>query len=373
MNVTVYGAVLSLVSYELIEMELSKMGTAEVRVEIRRGGTLSLFGDVATRRLLGLTKDEPLGFDDPYIGIPTSQGLHFISDRLSRPPPKDVYTCSELQHVIHIVKMNLSYIVPSTNEHQPIERTQYLGGGAPEMLAIVYKLDDTSVLKLPIVHDAVPTMEHEKLMLEKLQPHENIPQVDVSWASAFFQKGETCSYNTLRGIRMVGIVGKPASDYTKDDVDVLTNIYHGIRAALEYANLEKNIIHLNVCPRHIIVDPADPTTGVQLISWGCAASSLEPLRQLRGSAGSSAFIHDELLYHRPAEYHPRPAHDMASFAYTMAAILYEITDQPPWCSGCYKARVDDLVYLKRRRTMAVKLVEDSTLAPNIKSELIMAM
>jgi hypothetical protein len=83
-DITVYGAVLSLVSYELIEMELSKMGTADkAGVKIRHGGIFLLFGDVATRRLLGLTKDNPLGFDDPYLGIPTSQGLHFTSDRLS--------------------------------------------------------------------------------------------------------------------------------------------------------------------------------------------------------------------------------------------------------------------------------------------------
>jgi hypothetical protein len=44
-------------------------------------------------------------------------------------------------------------------------------------------------------------IEHEKQMLEKLQPHDNTPQVDVSWASAFFQKGATWA-----------IVGKPASD-----------------------------------------------------------------------------------------------------------------------------------------------------------------
>jgi hypothetical protein len=370
-SITLYGAVLSLVTMEIIEIVLTNVGTEKVNVETKRGGTFCLWGNVATRRLLGLTDTEPLGFHHPHEGIAASQGLHFLSDHLSRPPAKDIYTKYEQQEMLKFVKLNLSYIVPTTKEHQPIERTQYLGGGAPKMFSIVYQLDKTSVLKLPIVKDAVANLQNEQDKLQQLQPHPAIPQA-ASWALAYFQKGNSCSATTLQGIRMVGLVGKPASDYTKDHVDVLTNIYHGIRAALEYANVEKKIIHMNVRPRHIIVDAANPTNRrVQLISWGCATSTSETLRAFRGSG---AFAHDELLlYQRPSEYHPKPAYDMASFAYTMAAILYEITDQPPWCSGWYEACANDLVYLKRRRTQAIKLVEGSRLSAHIKSELIMAM
>jgi hypothetical protein len=116
------GIILSLVSIEVLEMELLNVGTKEVDVKIRRTQPYFLFNKEITKQLLQVVKLPDFKFDDrnPYLGFQ-------LLEAVLRMPTNEVPPVSD---------MHLWYKDSITAPERPLG--EFLGSGS---FSFVYRLD----------------------------------------------------------------------------------------------------------------------------------------------------------------------------------------------------------------------------------------
>jgi serine/threonine protein kinase len=334
---------MTMVSVEIVEMELSGMGTAEVKLETRKTGHEPLFDMDTTLKLLGDMKEKSCVVknclkqfkegDSPQEGFILLQNL--LSGILEHREPT-----------------SLTYSNRSGDASVQLERL--LGSGA---FSSVYALKEPgeTFLKTPKSHRCVKALENEAEALKAFD-HTCIPKVFLEDAPhlGILTVQLLCDKSKLPSLRLKGLIGTPASKVKVKDLNssYLQHIIDDIMSALKHAHA-RGWVHLDVRPSNIIISqPGNVSPRVQLIDFGCAAQKYKKLSQFRGCP---PFAHSELLRQGLENWLPDDKHDMASLSFTIASLLAGIS--VPWFgfNGC----IIEPYKLKDRLTIATELICES--------------
>jgi hypothetical protein len=321
-NRVVRGVVMTIVSVEIVEMQLSGMGTAEVKLETRKTGHEPLFDRDTTLNLLGDMKDKSCVVknclkqftegDSPQEGFILLQKL--LSGQLEHKDP------------------TFSTYSDRTGDTS-IPLGGLLGSGA---FSSVYSLKDhaETFLKTPKSRRCVKALKNEAEALKALN-HKCIPKVfledDPHLGVLTVQF--LCDKSELPSLRLKGMIGTPASKINVENLEegVLQHIVEDVMSALKHAHARR-WVHLDVRPSNIIVGQlGSASPRVQLIDFGCAAQKNVVLSQFRGCP---PFAHSDLLCQRLDKWLPDDKHDMASLSFTIASLL--AGGSVPWYgfNGC---------------------------------------
>jgi hypothetical protein len=396
-----HGAVVTLASIEIIEMELSNIGTADVRLDIRRSGICWFLNAETSTHLCAVvdaseTNENAVPETSEEQGVKKQVGKKQVGKKQVGKKQvgkklvgkklvdkksfvkKENFVQDGFQALAKLLLISLKeddifttkgkiFLASNPEEKVELVRDQFLGAG---MFGCVYKLDNNLVVKLPKSYRAVCLLECESRILRKLS-HPCIPKCDSddkSWCTVVFEA--RCEAAELKGLLIRGIVGKPASSIAPDDVVTLAAIHQGVGEALQHAHKRK-CIHLDIRPKNIIyVAERGGQIKAQLIDWGCSS----PVNfTLPGFRGSLPFAHDMLLLESIERKTIRaiPGFDWASLAYTMAALLSGNDGQAPWWGFYNRNLIQN--YLNRRNSQAVLLIDESDLPVTIKEQLMSAL
>jgi serine/threonine protein kinase len=331
---------MTMVSVEIVEMKLSGMGTAEVKLETRKTGHEPLFDMDTTLDLLGDMKEKSCVVknclkqftegDSPQKGFNLLQAL--LSGMLEHhEPTSSAYSDQTVDTSIQLGRL--------------------LGSGA---FSSVYALKEhgETFLKIPKSRRCVKALENEVEALKALD-HTCIPKVFLEDAPhlGILTVQLLCDKSVLPSLRLKGLIGTPASKVNVENFnnDDLQRIIEDIISALKHAH-DRGWVHLDVRPSNIIISqPGNVSPRVQLIDFGCAAQKNVVLSQFRGCP---PFAHDDLLHQGLEKWRPDEKHDMASLSFTIASLLAE--SSVPWFgfNGCNI----EPGRLKERSTIATKLL-----------------
>jgi hypothetical protein len=350
------GAVLTLVSIKVYEMELRNVGTRKVKLYLRRTKTLSLFDEKTTTMILGGKDTRPINFEMEK-NLP--KGFLILAKLLSGPSEECGFFTSEES----ITFRDSSGIPRSLN----LNGDNYLGAGS---FGVVYKWNENeedSVVKIPKSFRAVPSLRKEAKVLGHFD-HPNIPKaIGMVRLKLRANDGGRCDVGRLDCLRLKGLVGTAASrtELSLRDINMVVN---SVKQALDHAH-ERGYVHLDVRPSNIIVKKnADRSVSVQLIDWGCAANMRE---KLTGFRGSLPFCHREIFNSlveqaqqnkkRKKIWKAKPKHDFESLAYTVAVLYHrkKSFSEVPWCGLNNNAVVDE-GYLELRDKLALALLQSSS-------------
>jgi molybdopterin-binding protein len=321
-NRVVRGVVMTMVSIEIVEMELSGMGTAKVKLETRKTGHEPLFDMETTLNLLGDMKDKSCVVrkclkqftegDSPQKGFILLQYL--LSGLLEHQEP----TSSPYSNCTVATSIPLGRL---------------LGSGA---FSSVYALEEDAeiFLKTPKSRRCVKVLENEAEALKALD-HMCIPKVFLEEPPHLevLTVQLLCDKSKLPCLRLKGLVGTPASKINVENLNKgdLQHIIEGVTSALKHAH-SMGWVHLDVRPSNIIVGQlSNARPRVQLIDFGCAAQTNTSLSHFRGCP---PFAHSDLLCQGLEKWKPDIKHDMASLSFTIASLL--AGSPSPWCgfNGC---------------------------------------
>ena len=124
-----------------------------------------------------------------------------------------------------------------------------------------------------------------------------------------------CQTAERKCLVLKGILGCSAAKVGVVGARLLQDVFARVSDALDFAH-RKEICHMDVRPSNIIISPEGT---IQLIDWGCAASTDE---EICGFRGSLAYAHDYILtVDKHKIWKPKKEFDMASLAFTMAALI----------------------------------------------------
>ncbi len=351
-NRKVLGAVISVMSIEIIEMELNNMGTAQVSVDTRRSGIRWLYKLDTVCHVLDLLEIAERNKKYLELGF-AEDGFNALAKVKRRPAKESFFTTSG--------KLVLPNMLGLKEE---IETGQFLGEGK---FGCVYKLGQNLIVKVPKDHWSVRSLKREMEILSLMKDHPCIPKCfldEKSWCTVVFQS--RCESIELNCLLLEGVIGKSVSNILPCNVEALEKIYQNIRQALEHAH-RMGVIHLDVCPDNMIYGDNEKGEFIaQLIDWGSAAPTGCKLPEF---CGSLAFAHDTLVVNRDVrkEVVPIAAFDWASLAYSIAAVLYGNGGHAPWWR--FYNRYSSETYVDRRNQDALLLIEQSSLLEVTKAEL----
>ena len=339
----VRGVVMTMVSVEIVEMELSGVGTAKVKLETRKTGHLPLFDMDTTLNLLGSMKDKSCVVkncltqfadgDSPQAGFIMLQNL--LSGQLEhRQPTSATYSIRTGDTFIQLGRL--------------------LGSGA---FSSVYALKehDEKFLKTPKSRRCVKVLKNEAEALTALN-HKCIPKVFLKGAPhlAILTVQSICEKSELPSLILKGLIGSPASKINVEELNEgdLQCIVGDVKSALEHVH-NRGWVHLDVRPSNIIVGQSGNVINhVQLIDFGCAARKNVELSHFRGCP---PFAHSDLLRPGLQKWQPDDRHDMASLSFTIASLL--AGNSVPWFgfNGCNV----DFDRLQERSDIATKSLREN--------------
>jgi serine/threonine protein kinase len=337
-NRVVRGVVMTMVSVEIVEMKLSGMGTAKVKLETSKTGHEPLFDMDTTLKLLGGMKKKS-GVVKSCLnqfteGDSPQKGFILLQDLLSGP-------------FEHLEPTSSTY--RNQKSDPSIQLGTLLGSGA---FSSVYALqgDDKTFLKTPKSLRCVKALKNEAEALKALD-HVSIPKVFLENAPhlGILTVNLLCDKSELPSLRLKGLIGTPASKVKVENLSEggLQCIVDAVTKALTHAHA-KGWFHLDVRPSNIIVSQQG---SVQLIDFGCAAKKNVALFQFRGCP---PFAHSDLLCPRLQKWLPDKKHDMASLSFTIATLL--AGSSVPWF-GFNNCNVEP-DRLKERLEIATELLRE---------------
>jgi hypothetical protein len=305
----VRGVVMTIVSVEIVEMKLSGMGTAEVKLEMRKTGHAPLFDMDTTLNLLGDMKDKSCVVKNclkPFTeGDSPQEGFILLQNLLSG-------------LLEHHGPTSLTYSNRTGDTSIPLGGL--LGSGAFSS-AYALKEHAETFLKTPKSRRCVKVLKNEAEALKALD-HTCIPKVFLEDAPhlGVLTVQFLCDKAELPSLRLNGLIGTPASKINVETLHQgdLQHIVEGVTSALKHAHA-RGWVHLDVRPSNIIVGQMGYVSPrVQLIDFGCAAQKNVVLSQFRGCP---PFAHSDLLCEGLEKWLPDDKHDMASLSFTIASLL----------------------------------------------------
>jgi hypothetical protein len=296
-----HGAVLTLVSVEIFEMELSNVGTEIVEMRLRRSEPHFLFDEHATKTF---GRNDLPAYKNKGFGLIAG----FMLGLLDKFPSVEEVHYSDADSV------------------SKLEVNDFHGAGG---FSHVFKLDGSSYVKIPRSPLTVPGLIKEMETIRKLR-HECIPEwLTGRMGIVHFQ--QQCETTHLAALRLSGLVGSPASDGNFDE-DQLRVVFESTKQALMHAH-SLGIAHLDVRPSNIIWRQEsiqeNRSLKVQLCDWGCALCFED---EVFGFRGFESFAHDDILRKTISdEWSPQAKHDIASLAFTIVALKGSPkSDFAPW-------------------------------------------
>jgi hypothetical protein len=339
------GAVLTLVSVEIIEMELSGVGTENVTLRVRRTQPHLLFDEETTQHLLGNDADNDADvsrfvFDatNPFRGFEMLAELMRMPSREESPLPK----AGQLQYIHETLPGG---VILET----------FLGAGG---FCFVYSCrTNNTFVKIPRSPRVTPMLQKEMEALSILGRGRRCPYVpeapQKTLGTVTFRR--LCETSRLPGLYLSGIVGTAASEHRKFSLKELCKIFDCVRHALKHAH-GKGVFHLDVRPSNIIVrrklSRTTLTFDVMLSDWGCAKLRGD---QMKGFWGSVAFAHDEIHMNAQSTraWKPMPKYDFASLAFTMVALISDLNNEVPWPEFYGNKVNNDMLEKRRKKSLEV--------------------
>lgn len=390
----VFGLELNMGSVSVIVLELSGVGTADVKVTTQRTKRMPLFDKETREKIFGQNaKDVEASLEtEEQKGMPAGFCL------LAR-------TLMSVQHELGTSLVSnskgddrgLPMRSKNSDVTSSIEFGQFLGSGAfshvLEVKNVVEGTNNVDVLeigkvvqgysnvdifiKVPKSHELRKSLEKEAEVLQHLSQHRHIPQLyDPDDPIKILDFEIRCEISKLPCLLLRGLIGKPTSQRkdawgNKDLEEICLKVYD----ALKHAH-KKGWAHLDVRPANIIARaklddrPPGDRLEVMLIDWGCAYRND---KKVKGFVGCLPYAHDE-LFGPSKEWQPRLDHDLASLAYSVISLSL---GSIPWAGYLNHLSVTDH-YMKRRHEMASATLEGSfnewrALSREVKWELLNAI
>ena len=334
---------------EVITLTLSGMETGDISLDVERSGILPLVSEVALKKFV--TKESYRTY------LTSNASCPFPRDNTSVPVGmQELFrlVCSDdkvlgLQFFGGDSSANASYHVHNQStqvaQAKSLELYHVIGYGTH---GIVYQgkeeksgeaKNDNFVVKSSVVGE-VQYIERELRALMALNKSPASRPQSIPMLKDF---GSICY--TIRGttIKVPAFKFSPKGSLVngKLNTEQLQCLYTDIQSALNFAH-ERNVFHLDVCARNIILDKSSKT--FVLIDWGCSVYGVG--KQAKGFRGSLAFAHQEVHQKRNTTvWRPMPKHDTASLLSTICALS---TGVPiPW-QGFYERDPDNACFLDRR-------------------------
>jgi Protein kinase domain len=353
----VFGLELTMGSVAVIVLELSGVGTADVKVTTQRTHRMPLFDKKTRETMFGA---EAKNVEESLETV-EQEGMPAGFCLLAR-------TLLSVQH-----GLGTSLISTSKGDHRTfplccrnanvtatIELGQFLGSGAFSHVLVVEKVEGSNnvdvFIKVPKSHQLRKSLENEAKVLKDLSEHSHIPQLyypDDPIKILDFKI--RCEVSKLPCLLLRGLIGQPTSqrrDMWKQDE--LKEIFLKVFTALTHAN-KKGWAHLDVRPANIITcaklgdHPPGDRLEVMLIDWGCAYRNDE---KVKGFVGCLPYAHDD-LFGPSKEWQPRLDHDLASLAYSVVSL--SLLGSIPWSGFSNHLSVTDDVKDERYGIATPKL------------------
>lgn len=347
-NDIVCGVVLSMVSIQVLEMRLTKIGTNEVKLVFRQTPHVPLF-----RRF-----ELPQGIQTEFDWDMDSNGVLLLAGAMLDIPRMSLFGEQIKCTVDDESAKNFFSNSEEARKHTGIEIQSLLGSGS---FAHVVQLDNNAFMKVPRSRRMVRSLQRECEKLTMLDPGVNegwIPKT-MPWGVSVVNLFIRNEISQMEVLRLTGIVGVSLGTYCKNRSladHYIHTVIHEVYKALRYAH-SKNIVHMDVRPSNIVVkvklEGNKTVLDVLLADWGCSLSHEETIE--RGKfIGCTPYAHDKLLGERTNKLRPKHEFDFASLGYTwyhsiMGKIGWEF-DRPQ--------QVTD-VHLQKRRMLMEKFFNDN--------------
>jgi hypothetical protein len=340
MDGKVHGAVLTLVSIEIVELQL--LAHVVVGQELLhhlylcRSGMYPFLSKETTMSILWQRRSD-FSYEDLFETRTPWQGIQVLATFIA-PENRSTHSFA-----------NKNCLYQQDDDDTTLELVNYLGSGT---FSHVYSLSaEDSLLKIPKSRSHVWALKKERDLLLRLSD-DHIPKASTKFGRLYVR----CEESSLPCLKMTGVVGTCASKFCFTDHCHVKEVCRQVMLALAHAH-EQDMTHLDVRPANIIVslsrhddDPrrvygpanllgsGEKSMLVQLVDWACAAGMSERLSRFRGCL---PYAHDQLvLFHetiisKRTFWRPEPKHDLASLAYTMATIVLRSRDagcssEVPW-------------------------------------------
>ncbi len=297
---------MTLVSVEILELELLNVGTEKMELQFKRSGAYPLFDDVTISRFLGSSKKRAKRFKAKLVSDNPSNGFEVLANLMSN-------VCVDQASVS---TNKVVYVDTMDESAEKLNLVRFLGAGA---FSNVYKLSaNRSYLKVPKTYGCVSLLQHELSTLQAFD-HMGIPKAAAP-AMGFLKVSVRCETSNLRCLRLEGLVGTPASTFYFGSIATLSIVCVKVLEALDHAH-SRGIVHLDVSPNNIIVHhDVDGSVQAQLVDWGCALAIGSAITKFRGKRH---FAHDDLLFLEKGQTLTLVGeYDLAALVYSMAEIVY---------------------------------------------------
>ncbi|KAI2491566.1 hypothetical protein MHU86_22994 [Fragilaria crotonensis] len=255
---TLVGLVLTMGSFVVVVLELTGVGTENVRINTKRTKHAPLFDKETGKNLFGEKASEVAAlFED----VNEEHGMPSGCCLLAR-------TLMSVQVGLGTSLMQRSegcrdtFVVVADNA-EPVEAGCYLGSGAHSRLFLM-------------CHQMTGHLEHESQVLQKLGRHGNIPQLhDVDTPISTFRGKIRCERADISCLRLKGIIGQPTSQKRKwsSGFDMMVS---DVCATLNSVHSD-GWTHIYVRPANIMVkvDSSGNSNKVKLTNWCCARHKSE--------------------------------------------------------------------------------------------------
>ena len=351
----VFGLELTMGSVALIVLEVSGVGTADVKVTTQRTERMPLFDEVTRENIFGRkAKDVQASLEsvvEEHPGIPP--GLCLLARTLMSVQQGLGTSAISSSNGHH----NSFSMRPWEAEGQSsVKFCQFLGSGAFSNVLKMEEVEGSNdvdvFMKVPKSRQLRTSLDNEATALQVLHSHPHIPKLlDTKNPIKILNVEIRCDASDFPCLPLKGFVGQPTSQHKGDwDIKKLEQICIKVHSALTYAH-ENHWAHLDVRPSNIITRVNNHTHcfEVMLIDWGCAYHT--NAKKVKWFIGCPPYAHDE-LFGPSKQWKPRLDHDLASLAYSMVS-LYE--GSIPW-SGFSNHRevMDDFMY-ERHKMASAKL------------------
>eukprot|EP00980_Cylindrotheca_fusiformis_P011031 scaffold2533_cov137-Cylindrotheca_fusiformis.AAC.19 len=320
-NGSTSGAVLTMISIQIQEAELSHAGTEKVKLEVLRHENQPLFSKETTE-VLSHKRSEALD----------TLGLKFAAATEIQPGFKSL---------IHFVMSNESSVASTANavgKYNNVEfgLDEYIGSGA---YSSVYTCKSATTIALPnpLVakigksrHFSHRALKNELGALKALQ-HEAIPRLGHSELVSL-RVQQRCEHCTVECVMLQLDRGLPVNMLCKSgrwigkQVFFAGQVYKSMMNVLDYIHKQK-WFHLDINPSNIVF--MEEEKKFILIDWGTAAKQGEKLQSYRGTP---PFSHPALLAEKNQEMEETTTEPAAKFdSYSLAmTVCYILHGGIPW-------------------------------------------
>ena len=310
----VFGLSLNMGSVTVIVLELSGVGTADVKVTAQRTNRMPLFDKGTRKNVCGENvKDVEDSFGEKIEqvrqGMPAgfyllAQTLMSVHDRVGT---SALTKTSEGE--CHSFGMHL-------DATESIELGALLGSGAfSHVFRLKEKETNDVFVKVPKSPQMEKSLLNEVQALTELAGLKNdIPQLfDTEQPLKTMHMRKRCETSTIPCLPLRGFIGQPASHQQSWTIEGLQSLVSTVYGVLQFANL-KRWTHLDVRPSNIITRGST----VMLIDWGSARRTTD---ELSGFVGCPPYAHDQ-LFDQPQKLRPCLDYDLASLAYTVTCLFH---------------------------------------------------